>query len=88
MTPAADPAASTRVTAGWLALLVVTVAVGIVMPPAGAALAAVAAAFAHQRSNRAMRTAFIVTAVVFAVITLLVGAFLVSIDGGETVTGG
>jgi hypothetical protein len=88
MTPAADPAVSTTVTAGWLVLLVVTIAVGIVMPPAGAAVAAVAAVFAHQRSNRAMRTAFIATAVVFGVLTLFVGAFLVSIDGGETVTGG
>jgi hypothetical protein len=88
MTPAADPATSSRVTAGWLALLAVTVVIGIVMPPAAAALAAVAAVYAHQRGNRTMRTAFIVTAVAFGVLTVFVGAFLVAVDGGGSATGG
>jgi hypothetical protein len=88
MTPAADPIVSTRLTAGWLVLLAVTVVVGIFVPPAGAAIAAGCAVAAHVQRHRRMRTAFTVLAVVFGVLTVLVGALLVSLGGGDTATGG
>lgn len=88
MTPAADPSASTRLTAGWLVLLAVTVVAGVILPPAGAAIAAVCAAVAHGQGNRRMRAAFVVLAVVFLAITLIVGVTLVSVGGGDTASGG
>lgn len=86
MRPAADPAIGA--TAGWLALLAVTLAAGLAMPPAGAAIAALAAAYAHTRGQRRLRTAFIVLAVAWLVMTVLTGAVLMSVSGGGSATAG
>jgi len=87
MTPAAETAAP-RLTAGWVVLLAITAIVGVIVPPAGVALAAVGAAFAHVRHQPAARTAFLVLAAVFAVLTLVIGTTLVAIGGGDSATGG
>jgi hypothetical protein len=83
----ADPAA-TRLTAGWLVLLAVTAVVGVIVPPAGIALAAVCAGLAHAQHRPGLRTAFLVLAVVFAVLTLVIGTTLVATGGGDSATGG
>jgi predicted tellurium resistance membrane protein TerC len=87
MTPEAD-AAPRRLTAGWLVLLAVTAVLGVIVPPAAVVLAAVCAGLAHAQRQPALRTAFVILAVVFAVLTLVIGTTLVSTGGGESATGG
>ena len=87
MTREADPAAP-RLTAGWLVLLAVTAVVGILVPPAGVALAAVGAGLAHAQRQPALRTAFLVLAVVFAILTLVIGTTLMATGDGSSASGG
>lgn len=87
MTREADPTAP-RLTAGWLVLLAVTAVVGVLVPPAGVALAAVGAGLAHAQRQPALRTAFLVLAVVFAILTLVIGTTLVAMGGGSSASGG
>ena len=86
MTRAADRTPSTRLTAGWFVLLAVTVVTGIVLPPAGAVLAAVGALIAHGQGNHRLRTVFVVLAVVFLVLSLTIGLTLVTLGGGDSAT--
>ena len=52
------------------------------------ALAAVGAGLAHAQRQPALRTAFLVLAVVFAVLTVVIGTTLVATGGGDSAAGG
>jgi hypothetical protein len=91
MRPAPDAAAvrgEHRLTLAWVILLAVTVCAGLVIPPVGALVALVGAVRAHAERRPGLRAAFAVLAVLFAVLTALVGVVLVSVGGGSSATGG
>jgi hypothetical protein len=87
--PEATPAhGEGRLTVAWIILLAVTVCAGLVMPPAGAVVAVVGAVRAHVERRPGVRAAFAVLAVLFTLLTVFVGAFLVTVGGGSSASGG
>ena len=66
----------------WPLGLVVTLLLGITIPPLGIALSLLGAAIARRSARQTWMRVYLALAAAFVVLTILVGTFLFAVEGG------